>query len=249
MAEQAFLNALQGLTSKMDNLNQMLASGHIKPFSWDPKLFKTWIKFALLERVTPYKLKLVAFKASTGAVSDFIQIFKWRTKCTMGRTENRARSKIRRNQWISTLFYDIETRQINRKWKCSDICWETTFSRGKGPRRHSEFLLMVYIPTVMHDNPTTMTAAINSARLEFALQQRFKLRTCRNYFAPQSFRGDPMEIDHYRPKGNKRPLSGTKPPPRPKHQKVSAVEVRYNKEIVCWNCHKKGHIRHKLSLP
>lgn len=79
---------------------------------------------------------------------------------------------------------------------------------------------------VMRDNPNTMTAAINSARLEFTLKQRFQLRTGRDYFAPQSFRGEPMEIDHY----------------RPKHQKVSAVEVRYNKEIVCRNCRNKGHI-------
>ena len=38
---------------------------------------------------------------------------------------------------------------------------------------------------VMRDNPTTMTAAINSARPEFALQQRFQLCTGRDYFAPQ----------------------------------------------------------------
>lgn len=88
----------------------------------------------------------------------------------------------------------------------------------------------------MRDNPNTMTAPINSARQEFALQQRFQLRTGRDYFAPQSFRGKPMEIDHYRPKRDKRPFGGTKPPSRPKHQKVSAVEVRYNKEIVCQNC-------------
>ena len=58
----------------MDNLNKMLASGQITPFSGDSKLFKTCKKsvqkFALLERVTPDKLKLVVFRASTGAVSD-----------------------------------------------------------------------------------------------------------------------------------------------------------------------------------
>lgn len=48
----------------------------------------------------------------------------------------------------------------------------------------------------MRDNPNTMTAAIYSARQEFALQQRFQLRTGRDCFAPQSFRGEPMEIDH-----------------------------------------------------
>ena len=83
----------------------------------------------------------------------------------------------------------------------------------------------------MRDNPTTMTEAINSARLEFALQQRFQLRTDRDFFAPQSFSGEPMEIDHYRPERKQRPFGGIKPPPRPKHQKVSAVEVWYNKKM------------------
>ena len=49
---------------------------------------------------------------------------------------------------------------------------------------------------VMRDDPKTISAAIKSARQEYTLQQRFHLRTGRDYFAPQSSSGGPMEIDH-----------------------------------------------------
>ena len=41
----------------------------------------------------------------------------------------------------------------------------------------------------MRDDPKTISAAIKSARQEYTLQQRFHLRTGRNYFAPQSSSG------------------------------------------------------------
>jgi hypothetical protein len=49
---------------------------------------------------------------------------------------------------------------------------------------------------VMRDAPRTLQEAINSARAESNLQIRFQLRTGRNYFAPTSNRGEPMEVDH-----------------------------------------------------
>jgi hypothetical protein len=51
---------------------------------------------------------------------------------------------------------------------------------------------------VMRDDPKTLQEAIDSARAESNLQQRFQLRTGRNYFAPNSNVRKPMEIDHYR---------------------------------------------------
>lgn len=50
----------------------------------------------------------------------------------------------------------------------------------------------------MRDNPTTLAEAIGSARQKFNLQQRFQLRTGRNYFEPRNDSSEPMEIDHYR---------------------------------------------------
>ena len=58
----------------------------------------------------------------------------------------------------------------------------------------------------MREDPKTISAAIKSARQEYTLQQRFHLRTGRDYVAPQSCSGEPMEIDHYRPNRNKRPF-------------------------------------------
>lgn len=45
----------------------------------------------------------------------------------------------------------------------------------------------------MRDDPKTLQEAINSARAEFILQLRFQLRTVRNYFAPTSNVGEPLE--------------------------------------------------------
>jgi hypothetical protein len=50
----------------------------------------------------------------------------------------------------------------------------------------------------MRDDPKTLQEAIDSARAESNLQQIFQLRNGRNYFAPNSNVGKPMEVDHYR---------------------------------------------------
>lgn len=75
MTEEAFISAVQGLSVTMNNLNQNFGTSQITPFDGDPKVFKRWIKavekHALLERVPEEKVKLIAFKASSGAVSDF----------------------------------------------------------------------------------------------------------------------------------------------------------------------------------
>ena len=60
----------------MNNLNQNFGTSQITPFEGDPNVFIRWIKavekHALLERVQVEKVKFIAFKASSGAVSDFI---------------------------------------------------------------------------------------------------------------------------------------------------------------------------------
>lgn len=263
MAEQAFLHALQGLTSVMQNLTQMLASGQIVSFKEDLKLFKKWIKslqkFALLERVEPEKLKLFAFRASTGAVSDFIQRYlNAEPNATWEALKNELAQRfaeITDSQHILSLLRGI--RQAEKE-NVQIFAKRLLSLAEQAPGVTEEQLVGIFVDglysdklrlKVMRDDPKTIAAAIKSARQEYTLQQRFYLRTGRDYFAPQSSCGEPMEIDHYRPNQNKRPFGEKRYLPRPKHQKVSAVEVRYNKEIVCWNCHKKGHIRHKLSLP
>ena len=74
MAEQEFINAVTGLSLKMDNFNQNLSISQITSFDGDPRFFKRWVKaiekHALLDGIPVERIKFIAFKTSTGAVSD-----------------------------------------------------------------------------------------------------------------------------------------------------------------------------------
>jgi hypothetical protein len=76
MAEQEFITAVKGLSTKVETLNLNLGTTQITHFDGDPKLFKRWIKtiekHAMQEGVPAEKIIYLAFKTSTGAVSDFI---------------------------------------------------------------------------------------------------------------------------------------------------------------------------------
>lgn len=54
---------------------------------------------------------------------------------------------------------------------------------------------------VMRGNPATVQEAINTARGEQNLFKRFNLRTGRDNFSVSDGGHQPMEIDHYRPRG------------------------------------------------
>lgn len=60
-------------------MNLNLSTSQIANFKRDPKAFKRWIeaiqKHAMLEGISIEKVTYLAFKTSTGTVSDFIQIY------------------------------------------------------------------------------------------------------------------------------------------------------------------------------
>lgn len=72
MAEQEFINAVTGLSLKMDNFNQNLGTRHITPFDGDPRLFKRWVKaiekHALFDGIPVERIKFKGFKTSTGGI-------------------------------------------------------------------------------------------------------------------------------------------------------------------------------------
>ena len=156
MAEQAFLHALQGLTSVMQNLTQMLASGQIISFQGDPKLFKKWIKslekFALLERVEPEKLKLIAFRASTGAVSDFIQRYlNGEPNATWEALKNELAQRfaeITDSPHILSLLRGIrQAEKETFKFSLRDFSLSQNRRRASLRNTWSEYLLMAYTQT------------------------------------------------------------------------------------------------------
>ncbi|XP_062587952.1 uncharacterized protein LOC134249630 [Saccostrea cucullata] len=269
MADQEFLAAVHGLSSKMDNLNQNLKSNQIKQFDGNPKEFRRWIKsiekFALLERVPEEKNKLIAFKSSSGAVSDFIHRY-------LTGDPNVTWDVLKGE--LSVRFADITDAQHafmllrhmkQEKSENVQIYAERLLSlaeqayEGQEAGRVTEGKLVGFFVDglysdrlklkVMRDNPRTMQEAINSARAEHNLQQRFQLRTGRTYFVPPSNTGEPMEIDHYRQRRDKRRENFDRPKIRqydkdkvaPK--KVFVIDQTAQKrEIVCWTCNRKGHI-------
>jgi hypothetical protein len=78
---------------------------------------------------------------------------------------------------------------------------------------------------VTRDDPKTLQEAIDSSRAESNLQQRFQLRTGRNYFAPNSDVGKPMEVDHYRYQRIRRTDDGRQKPKEMYKQNFATKKV------------------------
>ena len=77
MADQQIIEAVKGLSQKVESLNFNLGTTQIVNFDGDSETYKRWIKgiekHAMLEGIPLEKVVYLAFKTSTGAVSDFIQ--------------------------------------------------------------------------------------------------------------------------------------------------------------------------------
>ena len=74
MADQQFADLFRSLSDKLNNLG---LNDLITPFSGEPSQFRSWInaidKCAIINSVPDNKKKLLAYRFSTGRVSDFIQ--------------------------------------------------------------------------------------------------------------------------------------------------------------------------------
>ena len=78
-AQDMFVAALQNVGEHMSGLTTTMgAQGGakiIKPFEGNPKEFKDWIKgigkYAILTRITPENIRMIAYQASKGPVSGF----------------------------------------------------------------------------------------------------------------------------------------------------------------------------------
>ncbi len=267
MAEQDFLAALQGLSSKMDSFNNNLGAIQITPFDGNPKEFRRWIKavekHAALESVPLNRIKFIAFKTSKDAVSDFIQRY-------LKNDPNIAWDDLK--QELAIRFAEISDPQHafmvlktvkQKKDENVQIFAERLLSlaeqayEGAAAAVVTEGQLVGFFIDglysdrlklkVMRDNPPNMQAAINSARAEYNLQQRFQLRTGRNVFVQDSNVNEPMDIEHYRYKRSRneyvRPMRQGQTDRRkfPSRQVHEVQKPRPKSEITCWACNRKGH--------
>jgi hypothetical protein len=218
MADQQIIEAVKGLSQKIESLNFNLSTTQIANFDGDSKTYERWIKgiekHAMLEGIPIEKVVYLAFKTSTGAVSDLIPRYlkvNPRAEWDALKAELAKRfADVSDAQHAFTLLRQIKQERneniqvyVEHLLSLAEEAFEDTQDA-----RVTEGQLIGFFTNglysdrlkikVMKDDPKTLQKAINSARDEFKLQQRFQLRMGRHYFAPLSNIGDPMEVDHYR---------------------------------------------------
>lgn len=212
-----------------------------------------------MERVPEEKVKLIAYKASSGAVSDYIHKY---FKGNPGVSWDALKTE------LSQKFADVTDaqhafmllRRVKQENNENVQNAERLLSLAEKAHGVTEVQLVGFFIDglnsdrlklkVMRDDPTTMAEAIGSARQEYNLKQRFQLQTGRNYFDPRNDSGEPMEIDHYRVRRDRQPRKQQNQKHKPRtfdkpkvvHRQVLPIEkTRPRSEIICWDCHKRGH--------
>lgn len=245
MADQQIIEAVKGLSEKVESLNFNLGTSQIANFDGDSKTYKRWIKgiekHAMLEGIPIEKVTYLAFKTSTGAVSDFIERYlKVNPRAEWGALKAELAKRfadISDAQHAFTLLRQVrqernENVQVyaERLLSLAEQAYE-----GAQDARVTEGQLVGFFTDglysdrlkikVMRDDPKTLQEAINSARAEANLQQRFQLRTGRNYFAPNSNVGKPIEVDHFRYKRIRRTDDGRQRPKQMYKQNYDTKKV------------------------
>lgn len=232
--------AFQGLANQMAGLtNAMGAHGIsqlVEPFSGEPSKFREWIKaiekYAILTQANQDRVKMIAFQASKGAVSDFIRRY-------MATNPNHDWDRLKAE--LTARFSEVTDpqvaftllRQVKQKHNENVQVYaerlltlaEEAFQGQAGGIQGAERQLVGFFTDglrdpplrlkIMRDNPPTLQQAVRIATQEQNLRKRFSLRG-QDSLDEFQFGGrneQPMEIDHFRGKRNKK----------------------------CYKCHRYGH--------
>jgi predicted DsbA family dithiol-disulfide isomerase len=160
----------------------------------------------MLEGIPIEKVTYLAFKTSTGAVSDYLKVNR-RAEWDALKAELAKRfADISDAQHAFTLLRQVKQERNERVQVYAERLLSLAEQAYEGAQdaQVTESHLIGFFTDglysdrlkikVMRDDPKTLREAINSARDEFKLQQRFQLRMGRHYFAPLCNIGDPMVI-------------------------------------------------------
>ena len=271
-AQDMFVAALQNVGEQMSGLTTTMGAQGvakiIKPFEGNPKEFKDWIKgiekYAILTRITPENIRMIAYQASKGPVSDFLKRHlaahpdhDWNTI----KTELTSRfAEVTDHQYALSLLRKVKQRQGESIQVYAERLLALAEDAFNDVAAADEQLVGFFVDglsqdymkmKVMRDNPATLQAAIAVANAEQNLRRRFDLRSGNQ---SQNFRdtaAEPMEIGHARPafrcyrcnrQGHKAKEC------RPRGVNVNAVNKSNNAgrprprgNVVCWYCQKLGH--------
>lgn len=273
--QQAFVGAIRNVGDQMagiaTNVSAHGVAKIIKPFDGNPKEFKDWCKsiekYAVLTRVAGDHIRMIAYQASKGPVSDFLNrhLAANPNQDWAGiKAELTSRfAEVTDHQYALSLLRKVkqkpgETIQVyaERLMALSEDAFDNVGAAD-------EQLIGFFIDGLLHDymkmkvmreNPATLQAAINTANAEQNLRRRFDLRSGGSAQHFPSDRGiEPMEVGQARASFRcyRCDKSGHKAKDcrsRGNRANISAVSNTRNsgrprpqRDVVCWYCQKIGH--------
>lgn len=272
MADQDVAAVFRDLANQMANMSSAVGAQGIaqvvKNFDGDTKEYKGWVKsvekYALLTGVGQDRIKMVAYQASKGAVSDFI--FRYMNDhplCTwddLKQELNGRFGEITDSQHAFMLLRKVKQKPDENVQLYAERLMSLAEEAFRGQQLNLQPIATQLIGffidglafdylkmKVMRDNPVTLTEAVTVAMDEQNLRRRFDLRKGRTYDYREV---QPMEVDHYRP--TLRCFRCNKKGHVAKECKVKQVnEINqtiqkhpFDKtKIICWKCGRKGHFK------
>ena len=270
--EQGFF---QNLNTQLQELSRSVATQSINAipqFDGDPKSFKGWIreieKYGLLMGVELDRLKLMAYQASKGPVSDFLMRYLRdhpHTPWPQVKAELSSRfSEVTDEQHALMLLRRVkqgpqEPVQVYAE-KLLSIA-EDAFQNQMGHAGQIEQQLINFFIDglntdglklkIMRENPATLQAAIALAMTEQNLYKRFDLRTGRRPFQRyvRTDEHEPMDVSQLRPPRQRcykcQRFGHFQHECKQGKKQVRAVkgEDKFWDYIVCYRCGRRGHFQ------
>ena len=263
---QVFQQLAVQMANVSSALNAQGISQIVQVFDGNPKNFRDWIKqiekYCKLTNIPEARKKLVAFQASKGAVSGYIQrymdAFPQNTWNDFRGELAKRFSDVTDSQYALSLLRSVrqkvgENIQIYAERILSLA--EEAFA-GQGGNAVERQLIDTFVDglvnndqlkmKILRDNPDTLQGAISIATKEQNLRARVNLSSSFHPPYKSERREEPMEVDHYRPvkcfkchktghtKKNCKNVNSV-------DDKTRASDIKRFKGR-CWGCGKEGHI-------
>jgi hypothetical protein len=270
--EQNIERIFHNLSLELGNVSTALGAqgvAQIVPnFSGNPKEFSNWTteieKYAQIANMNDERKKMIAYQTSKGAVSGFIQRY---LTSYPGNTFAQLRQELASRfgeisdaQHALTLLRSVKQKSgeniqlfAERLFLLADEAYH-----GANNAAIERQMTEIFIDglkdehlklKLLRERPDTLNAAITSATLEQNLRKRvYQSGSHGHHYNVMSDMPQPMEVDHYRHRKCQkcRKFGHTAENCRSDGRHVNMVQTQRSpvrKDIDCWTCGRKGHIK------
>ena len=256
---QVFADLATEMAGVQSALSAQGVAQMVPVFEGEPKGFRDWVKaiekYCALMNLPDGRKKMIAFQASKGAVSGYIQRYmNALPDSTWGDLKGELAkrfSDVTDSQFaLSMLRQTVQKKGENIQLYAERILSlaEEAFL-GQGGDAIERQLIDTFVDgltnerlkmTILRKKPDNLQDAIAIATNEQNLWARVHLSGSVPYTQKSDKRGTPMEVDHYRNfrcyKCKQKGHSANR------CRNVNAVDRRTNRKILCWGCGQEGHI-------